>query len=248
MNLLKICLFTDVHLPVEGEKAMDVDTYLNFNKVLSEISKENPDHIILAGDVCFRDSILETYSWVKQRLDNLKIPYHVVVGNHDDSNDLHQIIHPDIPFNTISNELYYVKYINQKAFIFLDTGRRVMSEEQWQWLESQLEKGHGMIVMHHPPHYASVPHMDHQYAFQQIDRFMNLVHSQNHEINIFTGHYHVERTIRNKNVTIWITPSCFVQIDDRYEEFRADHHYPCYRNILIDDENGHIITTVKYLY
>ncbi|NNF36459.1 MAG: hypothetical protein HKN68_20320 [Saprospiraceae bacterium] len=249
MSEYKICLLTDIHLPRRGEKAMEVDTYKNLENVIQRIIGEQPDYIINAGDICFKEPVEETYLWFKNYMDSLNIPYSTIVGNHDDSKMMASIVHPELNFNKDTNELYYVKYINGIKFIFLDSGRGELSDQQWEWFRSELENDEAKyIIMHHPPVEAHVPHMDIRYSFNQSERFLNLLAAHKGEITIFTGHYHVERTILKPDFNIFITPSCFVQIDDRYEEFQADHKYPCFRNIYIEREGTEMISTVKYLY
>jgi len=249
MSEYKICLLTDIHLPRQGEKAMQVDTYKNFESVIQMIKEEQPDHIINAGDVCFKEPVKETYLWFKSYMDSLNIPYSTIVGNHDESEMLASIVHPELNYNNKSNELYYVKYINEIKFIFLDTGRGELSQDQWEWFEMELNyQGAIFIIMHHPPVGALVPHMDNRYSFRESEKFQKLMGTHEGPVTIFTGHYHVERTILMIDFNLIITPSCYVQIDDRYEEFHADHTHPCFRNIYLGREGTQMISTVKYLY
>ena len=89
--------------------------------------------------------------------------------------------------------------------------------------------------MHHPPAICGVPYMDLNHSFKQIDRFQKLVKSIGKHIEVFCGHYHVDKVIEVSNMRIHITPSTFFQIRDDIEEFGVDHYRIGYR---LMDLNG----------
>jgi Icc protein len=62
---------------------------------------------------------------------------------------------------------------------------------------------------------------------------------------IFTGHYHVEKTISRNGVTAHITPSTFFQIKHDQEEFGVDHHNIGFR--VIDLDTSVMMHRVEYL-
>jgi Icc protein len=245
MKNLKICLFTDLHLAEKGQSSQGVDTRNNFKSVLEAVKEESPDHVIVAGDVSYREPSKDVYVFVKDEMDKFGVPYSFIAGNHDDSSWLQKSIHPELDFQNGENEFYYVKYIKDRKFIFLDTAIGRMSDDQFDFLDSHLIEG-STIIMHHPPVYAGVPHMDIRYSFQDSNRFQELIEGKNFITNIFCGHYHVERVIISNKMNVFITPSLFVQIDDKFEEFVADHYKIGYRNIIFSEES--MITDVNYLW
>ena len=82
---MKLILITDLHIGLEGEDTYGVDVRQNFRNIKAAILEAAPDHIIIAGDLCYMDAVEDTYHWVKAEMDALGIPYDVIVGNHDDS-------------------------------------------------------------------------------------------------------------------------------------------------------------------
>ena len=74
--------------------------------------------------------------------------------------------------------------------------------------------------MHHPPLHAGVPFMDNQHALKNREEVQSILFEHPFNVNIFTGHYHVEKMIRKKNIVVHITPSCFFQIAQESEEFQ----------------------------
>lgn len=241
----KISLITDLHITTEGNLANDVDTRANFLQIMDAVKSENPDHLIIAGDLCFRTADNRVYEWVKSHLDDAGISYDIIAGNHDDSGKIADIFGLEKYYHPDQNELYYVKQILGKRVIFLDTAIGEMSSTQYEWLDNELSRHQiDWIVMHHPPVFGGVPHMDNNYAFTQQKQFQEHIRNYGLPLKIFCGHYHVEKTIDMDNMQVFITPSCFVQIDKNHEEFHADHYEIAYRNIIFDQ--SYFATSVHY--
>ncbi len=96
-------------------------------------------------------------------------------------------------------------------FLFLDTTPGVVSETQLKWLAEKLADLDQPLVifMHHPPLFADVPFMDGQHALKNQKAVQEVLFAYRKEITVFTGHYHVEKTLRKRNVVVHITPSLF---------------------------------------
>ncbi len=82
---MRIIHLTDLHIGKAGEDTRGVDVRANFQTLLASIRPLKPDHIIITGDLCYREGNLDIYRWIKLQLDHNKIPYDVIAGNHDDS-------------------------------------------------------------------------------------------------------------------------------------------------------------------
>ncbi|HMQ07753.1 MAG TPA: metallophosphoesterase [Saprospiraceae bacterium] len=247
METNQFCIITDIHIPEPGKLAMNVDSRSHFINIVNRVVTDQPDYIVICGDLCFRDPSIEVYQWVKSILDQTYIPYFVIAGNHDHSGMMAEIFNLDKNYNTETGELYYKADLNGISALFLDTGKGYMSDRQFEWIKVELKMDLDckILFMHHPPLFGGVSHMDKRYAFTQNDRFMTLISSFDRNFRLFTGHYHVEKTIFLHNVECFITPSCFVQIDYRFDEFQPEHYMPSFRNVWIDD--GYFSTSVHYL-
>ena len=89
--------------------------------------------------------------------------------------------------------------------------------------------------------------MDIKYALQDMKEFQDILQKyENLRFYIFTGHYHVEKTILHHNMRVFITPSCFVQIGQDSASFQPDHYNIGYRIIDIGVK-GDVRTHVRYL-
>jgi 3',5'-cyclic-AMP phosphodiesterase len=244
---LKIALITDLHVAI-NEKPYDVDTEFNFEHALSLIDPKVYNHLILAGDLCCKIGERETYDYIRSQLQDKGIPFSVIAGNHDCSKMI-QLINPD-DRGQDSEEYFYKKKIGGELFLFLDTNPGYMSENQFIWLENELNSTNNQrvfIIMHHPPIMADSLHMEPRYSFTQSDKFLHLLKNASSDIidyYIFTGHYHIERFVKKENIHVFITPSCFVQIDPRSKEFKILSKRIAYRDISIYEHSMN--TTVYY--
>ena len=242
---MRIVQVTDLHVGLEGEDTYGIDVRANFLKVKDAILQMRPDHIVVSGDLCFDTGDKSVYIWIKQHLDELKIPYDIISGNHDDPVMLAEIF--GLNHCLHNKQLYFAKTIGGYPFLFLDTTSGHLSKEQLDWLQSELEQHQREIVifMHHPPLMAGVPFMDGKHALKNQTEVQEILYQHPYPISIFTGHYHVEKNIRHGNTVVHITPSCFFQINQKEPEFKVDHYRIGFREITF--ENGTIMDTVRYL-
>lgn len=242
MRLLQI---TDLHIAQEGEDTYGVDVRRNFLSILDEIKAYAPDHIIVSGDLCYSTGEKPTYQWVKQLLEQTGIPYSIISGNHDDPSSLADVF--ELGDALHEGELYYEKRIGHQKCLFLDTTRAKVSHKQLAWLDDQLSScnGRAIVFMHHPPVLMGVPYMDTNHSLKNRDDVLELFSKYGKTVITFSGHYHVEKTAQHKNVTAYVTPSCFFQIDQESVDFKVDHLRIGWREIELYEDG--LRTTVKYL-
>ena len=219
---MKICFITDLHIDNEGVLPFNVDVRLRIQRVLSYIKNKNYDLIILGGDLCNMEGNVEIYQWLKKQIDDVDISCHIIAGNHDDASLMAEVF--GIKHLLTENELYYhLSFMNTGDVYFLDTSKGSMSDQQFLWLEDKI-KNHThddiVICMHHPPVLAGSKHMEPKYFFTQSERFKSLCdRNPLKRFIIFSGHYHMARTVFNDNIILFISPATCVQIDRNSEEF-----------------------------
>lgn len=233
---MRILQITDLHLGREGEETDGVDVRGNFDKILASIPAHQPDHIVISGDLCYRTGEASIYHWIKGKLDQLTVPYDLISGNHDNPS----LLAKTFAYNgrLKEGELYYTNTIAGEPVLFLDTTTGVVSEKQLNWLRDQLAKypQELIIFMHHPPVIGGVPFMDNKHYLKNMEAVQAVLTAHPYNLTIFTGHYHVEKTIRFKNLEVNITPSCFFQIDQQSKEFKVDHYRVGFRKIELDNK------------
>ncbi len=232
---MKIIQLTDQHLGREGEDTYGIDVRSNFIKALEIVEEQRPDCLVLTGDLCYKAPEREIYIWAKQQLDKLTVPFELISGNHDDPAMMADVF----GLNGVLKQdgIYYTKEIEGQPILFLETSPAEIFPAQLEWLRQQLEgyKQDLIIFMHHPPIFCDVPFMDVNHSFKNREEVQKILFSYPHNLSIFTGHYHIERTLRVRNIEVNITPSTFFQISRKSVEFEVSHRNPAYRVI---EQNG----------
>jgi Icc protein len=242
---MKIVQITDLHIGEGGESSNGVDVRQNFQDILSTVRRLAPDLIVITGDLCLDSGNQLTYQWIRSQLDYMGMPYTVIGGNHDNSTMLANAFNLDHLLD--GSELYYKRELDGTTVFFLETSVGELSQKQMDWLTRELEKTDrdAVIFMHHPPMYGGVPFMDQKYALQNMDEVQSILFNFPHHLTVFCGHYHVERTMCTRNLTVHITPSTYFQIDASSDGFKIDHCRIACREINLRND-GVVESTVHY--
>jgi len=243
-NELKIGQITDTHVMGRDVLYQGIDVCGNFLAALDSVCAENPDLIVLSGDLAAEDAERDAYQWIREQMDGRKFPYVVMVGNHDrvevmrDYYDIGEDIH--------NGKLYFHREIKGKHLFFLDSGNHILDDFQWKWMEEKLKDidEEVLVFMHHPPAFSGHKFMDAKYALENIDETREWLSKFPQIRNIFVGHYHTEKFLIQDGKNIHITPSTAMQIDSHFETFKMEHIRPGWR--MIEWNNGRIDTEVHY--
>ncbi len=239
---MHIIQLTDLHLSIAGECPYEIDVRENFLQALDEIQVLKPDLLVISGDLCYDVGLTEIYIWIKQQLDKLPFPYYVIPGNHDDTQLMIDCF--GLKNTSKDGQLFYKLDGLPQPTLFLDTQNYTLPDLQLEWLATQLSnfKKPLCLFMHHPPVPMGVPFMDQNHALRNSEAVLNLLLAYPFPITIFTGHYHVDKSARLKNLDIHITPSTFFQIDWTKEAFAVDHKNCAFRSIhLKKDKIDHAV-------
>ena len=244
----KICFITDLHIDTDDNKPMGIDTKQHFLNILEKAVQHNDyDLIILGGDLCHRTGDESTYKWVYNQISNTGINFLVIPGNHDTSVMLASAFHQSQHIH--NDELYFTHQLEHYKALFLDSSLGSFSTQQWLWLRDQIQENGDevLIFIHHSPIQAHSKHMEPKYMFRQTEKFEALCDMYpEKKFHVVTGHYHIERTVVKKNITVFISPSTFVQIDPNSDEFKPYTSLIGYREICIN-QKGSFHTEVIYL-
>ncbi len=237
---MRILQITDIHINKLFELTNQVNVIENFSAILESGMEYRPDLVVLTGDLGHNDLQINVYQWIKEQLQSRGVPYRVIGGNHDDASMM-----ADVFGDVQGTKLYFTYRVENFKFLFLNTIYGKVDDEQLEWLKEEIKEDITAIFMHYPPFLSGIPHMDTKYAMQQRTYFLDVLLGVNQRFRIFTGHYHTERVIEYENVSVYITPSTFVQISDKTLEFTPDHYKPAYRMLEWDD--GTFKSWVRYL-
>lgn len=242
---MRIFQITDLHIGRAEERPFEVNVRDNFLQILDEMSQHSYDLLVISGDLCLEDGDADIYHWIKAQLQERQLNYLIIPGNHDDSELMVNCF--GLPDQLKDNFFFYLEAPNPPV-LFLNSGPGTVSTPQVKSLEQHLAliDAPACLFMHHPPLPMGVPYMDNNHAIKAADPMLEVLSAHPHPITIFTGHYHVEKSLRWKNLDIHITPSCFFQINWREQDFSVDHHRCAFRWIEWDGarlEHGLIYTS-----
>ncbi|MEY3052518.1 MAG: hypothetical protein RLY31_2303 [Bacteroidota bacterium] len=243
MTILQI---TDLHLSHDNVNLHKVDTRGNFLALLRKAVSMEPDLLVLTGDICYEAADPKVYGWVREQLEHSGLPYVVIGGNHDETDTLVRVF--SYHHRLTAGELYFVHPIGDRQLVFLESSTGQVSDRQLEWLAAVLSRRQdaALVFMHHPPLSADVPFMDEHYPLRNGAAVRQVLEAAPVPVHVFCGHYHVERSLIRKNLTVHITPSCYFQLDAASVDFRIDHFRAGLRCIRIQDD-GTLATTVVYL-
>lgn len=243
----KIIFITDLHIDTEGVFLSGRDTRDQLLRVLKQISQTKFDSIILGGDLCNITGDSKIYQWIKNQFSAYNLKVNPISGNHDTSLLMADAF--ELNNHLVNDALYYSITVGGIPCILLDTSTGRMDSKQWAWLENQIYKSSNdiYIFMHHPPVICNSQHMEPKHKFKEMDKFTELCQRfKDKTFHVFSGHYHLEKTVVSNNIIVYVSPSSFIQIDPESVEFRIMHPYFGYRIILLSNE-GIVNTHTQYL-
>ncbi len=250
MNTISIAQVTDIHIAKEGESPNGIDVRANFLKVLEEVKRAKVDYMVVSGDLCSQVGIIEVYQWVKRHLDATEIPYFIMSGNHDNPAMLAEVF--GLTHLLQNRELYYSHKIEGLGqLIFLDSTTGMVSSPQLSFLTDSCKDVNEpqLLFMHHPPTLAGVPHMDNNYALQNIEEVQSaLKNCASKPQAIFSGHYHCGRSVclSDIDITTYITPSsAYFQLNPDIDHFEIGSYRSAWRKIVWDGKS--LRTNIKYV-
>ena len=195
---MKIIHLTDTHLGYTGQEIYQRSPIPALEKAIKSINQEHSDAemLVITGDLAHAGHP-EAYQNLKSILEQLTIPYHLVIGNHDDRPTISELFHD---FKLDENGFAQKVITTEKGlFILLDTvieGTHAgyYCETRFAWLEEQLAKANNTpvyVFMHHAPFDTGIPAMDViSLKKSHGERLGDLFDKYNTVKHLFFGHYH----------------------------------------------------------
>lgn len=229
MNNVTIIQISDLHISL-NEFPRGVDTKSNFIRTIDILKNLDFDFLVITGDICFSHGEIEIYNFVKEKLSEIKKPFYVVSGNHDDINMINKV------FNTPINNGRLTYHINHKnfRFSFLDSSSGTIDIED---LKNTLstDKKDIIIFTHYPPCKCGIQHMDSKYPLLNIDEVQDFISNFDNTFHFYCGHYHHDRSIVLSNSIVNLCPSLYYKMDASREEFAIDNYNIGWRRIEVSD-------------
>ena len=204
-----ICQISDMHFLDSSERLYNqIHTATQFIKTINFCNKLNPqpDIYIMSGDLIHDKP--EYYKKFINISNQLKKPYYLMMGNHDDRSELIKIIKN----KKLIDKSGFVNFSLNKfpiKIICLDTAINRTDEGKittstMKWLKNELDKNFNkpiIIFMHHPPIDIGSVLMDKIKCLNGND-FLNLTGQYKNILKIVFGHVHcrIEKKIENQEL------------------------------------------------
>jgi 3',5'-cyclic-AMP phosphodiesterase len=240
---MKVIQVTDLHLVTPGELLCGLDPLERLRHCIDDINLHHADadRVIFTGDLSETGGE-DTYRVLARELEKLAIPYHLMLGNHDDRSAFLKV------FSSLVPEDGYVQSVvktDAGTFILLDTlmtGRAEgrLDEARLIWLKRQLETARNepvYIFTHHPPFPIHMPHLD-PIGLVEADELHALLREHGNVRHIFAGHAHrpVGGSWRGIPVSVLRGTNHQTALGFEADRVAVTHEPPAYGVIFIDRE------------
>lgn len=197
---MKIIHITDPHVRPLGQTIYDVDSGARLKAVIDDVNDRHGDADLVAvtGDLTHYGEP-EAYARVAGLLANSRVPYRLMLGNHD-KRAAFRAAFKDHP---VDENGFVQSFIDAPGrigrLLFLDTHEegRIgghICERRLAWLQARLAEAQGrpvVIFQHHPPLPVSAPHFD-NICMATPQPYLDVLHAHSGGVrHIFLGHIHI---------------------------------------------------------
>jgi 3',5'-cyclic-AMP phosphodiesterase len=161
---------SDLHIKQPGALAYRrVDTAACLARAVASLNAlaPRPDAVLVTGDLVDRGSVDE-YRHLKTLLDELEIPYWLLIGNHDAREPLREVFAERPELREGGDFVHYAVDLGPLRVIALDSmepgqSAGTLCQARLAWLAAQLDAARGkpvVVALHHPPFDCGIGHMD----------------------------------------------------------------------------------------
>ncbi|MET3581469.1 3',5'-cyclic AMP phosphodiesterase CpdA [Mesorhizobium robiniae] len=195
---MKLIHLTDLHIVAPGEALFTLDPAERLRRVIERINLDHSDAelCVITGDLTDK-GLPAAYGLLRELLQELRVPYRLLVGNHDDRQNFVQAF-PEQD----RDERGFIQSVYDCAegrLIFLDTlvqshGYGALTDGRLEWLSARLAETPqpaAFLFAHHPLQSIGMPHFE---PYDLLDRVAvaNVLAASSQIRHIFCGHVHVD--------------------------------------------------------
>ena len=215
--MTKIIQISDPHIVAKGKLAYgQVDTCLALTQCVAQINKILPeigpvDMIIVTGDLTdFGTS--DEYSLFRELIEELRIPYRAIPGNHDDKSVMQKCF-ADADWMPKTGPINWQIDFEDLKVIGLDTSiigkaHGNLETDSLNFLRSSLNSAKEkpvIVASHHPPIITGIEKMDIQ-NLRDSDELKEILSTYQGELKLICGHIHRNIVTQFGNVICQIAP------------------------------------------
>lgn len=191
----KIIWMSDLHFVATGE-VQGLDPRTRLHAAIEHINAHHADAAvcIVSGDMVDRGTAAD-YEAVASMLSHLSMPYHPMVGNHDNR----ALFRKQLPLPSSCDDVFiqYAVDADDAVLLCLDTldegaDAGVFCEDREAWLIEKLAQSSDkpvVLFMHHPPLPLHLPMQD-QDRLRDGPRFLSLIAGRPNVRHLCIGHVH----------------------------------------------------------
>jgi len=212
---VKFIQVTDTHLKMEEPYRAEV-----LKAAVNTINKEKDvSFVMFTGDNIDKPNEKDLAEFVRIA-NKLKVPYYIVIGNHDvykngglSKKRYIEVIHENNMFYRFRKPNYVFRK-NGYVFIVADGAKEVIpgavgyfKQDTMKWLEKKLRQNkHGKVVIFQ--HYPLVPIKEHpSHRVYNKDEYLELLDKNENVISVIAGHIHTNGEIMRNGVYHITSPS-----------------------------------------
>lgn len=242
---MKFIHITDPHIVPSPRTLCALDPRARLRAAFEDINRHHLDaaFVVMTGDLAYLGEP-QSYRDLRILLNDLKLPYHLLVGNHDERSNFRDVF-PDTPVDD-NGFVQYVVETPAGAFIMMDTMEAEASygiycEQRFTWLERQLTDRAGQPVflfLHHPPFDIGIASLDSS-RLSDADRLAGLIKKHGDVRYMFYGHVHRAVWGAWRGIPTSALPGTNHQVGltlGDTDEMLGTHERPAYGVVLIEDD------------
>lgn len=244
---INIVQLSDPHLFSDEAGSMyGLNTLQSLRAVVTELAHHSFDLGVVTGDLA-QDQTREAYHHLRNVLQGLKMPLHLIPGNHDSW----PLIKEEFREGSISCAKQAV--LGKWQIILLNTQIAgevggAVSQDELNWLEQTLANGaapYAVVCIHHHPVNMGSRWLD-QIGLENPDVLFDVLDAHTQVKALLWGHVHQEFDESRAGVRLLSCPSTCIQFKPGSDRFELELLPPGYRWLRLFD-NGSIETGVKRL-
>lgn len=194
---MKLIHVTDTHLVPRGEMLHGLNPCERLDACIADINRRHTDAelCVITGDLA-HNGTPDAYRDLRDCLSRLKLPYHLLVGNHDKRD----VLRDAFPALARDADGFVQDRLETSVglFLLLDTveagrGWGAYCEKRRAWLRSRLEESRDRPVylfMHHAPFHVGIPCLDRLGMGADGDALGEVVAPYRNIRHLFYGHVH----------------------------------------------------------
>jgi 3',5'-cyclic AMP phosphodiesterase CpdA len=193
---MKLIQISDLHFVPPDLQLLGIDPRARLEACIADINRRHGDAAacLITGDLADRGAPA-AYEVLKDCLAGLQVPYHLLIGNHDDRGAFRAAF-PETPLDP-QGFVQSVVELESRVLLLLDThepgaGAGSFCAARCQWLRERLSEAGERpvyIFLHHPPFDIGIPSLD-NIRLRDAEAFAAALEGPADIRHLFFGHVH----------------------------------------------------------